>query len=258
MLTSGGIGYAASSVASLVGNPQGVQTIQLNIAETVTSSDAPVIKPAILLSLHETVTSADAPQIMVNRTAQTITARPPVSPILVDFGSFPISAAASSNLPIVYTLVSGPATLGGANGNIVTPTGTPGTIIVTLDQPGNVNYAAAPEVTLNIVVEAIPFVIEISNGVQTQGTVSAAVSVPLTIPSGATLSSVVVTSYGGSGNDFQMVAGSTCAAGMTAQTCTAMITATPSGPGLISGIVQALDASGAVIASANLVTVRYR
>jgi hypothetical protein len=257
-LTSGGIGYSASSVASLVGNPQGVQTIQLNIAETVTSSDAPVFKPAILLSLHETVTSADAPAIAVDRTPQSITARPPVSPILVDFGSFPISAAASSSLPIVYTLVSGPATLGGANGNVVTPTGTPGNIVVHLDQPGNVNYAPAPEQTLNILVEPIPTVVNIGSGTLPNATVSAPVSVSITIPVGVILNNLAIATYGGSGNDFQIAGGSTCSAGMTGQTCTVMVTVAPSGPGLIAGVVQALDAGGLVIASANVVTVRYR
>src|SRR6185436_2532367 len=53
-----------------------------------------------------------------------------------------LTASASSGLPIMFTLVSGPATLTGAT---VTPTGA-GTVTIRASQPGNADYNPAPEV----------------------------------------------------------------------------------------------------------------
>ena len=57
---------------------------------------------------------------------------------------FALSATASSGLTVGYTLLGGPATL---NGNTLTLTGQPGTVVVRADQAGNAQYNAAPSVT---------------------------------------------------------------------------------------------------------------
>jgi hypothetical protein len=56
---------------------------------------------------------------------------------------FQIFASSSSSLPVIFSLLSGPAQL---NGNILSLTGW-GTVTVVAAQPGNNTYAAAPNVT---------------------------------------------------------------------------------------------------------------
>ena len=53
-----------------------------------------------------------------------------------------LTAAATSGLPVSFTVVSGPATL---SGNVLTITGA-GNVVVEADQPGNATYAAATPV----------------------------------------------------------------------------------------------------------------
>ena len=67
------------------------------------------------------------------------------------YGVSPItlSATASSGLPVTFSVVSGSGTI---SGNILTITGV-GTVEVAADQSGNADYAAAKEVTHNIVVK---------------------------------------------------------------------------------------------------------
>jgi sugar lactone lactonase YvrE len=79
---------------------------------------------------------------------QTITFTPPSAP--VTYGNSPITlkASASSRLAVTFSLVSGPATL---SGSTLTITGA-GTVKVAANQAGNGSYAAAPQVTENIVV----------------------------------------------------------------------------------------------------------
>ena len=55
---------------------------------------------------------------------------------------FPLTATASSGLPVGFSLISGPATV---SGNIVALEGW-GTVSVSASQPGNNTYAAAPDV----------------------------------------------------------------------------------------------------------------
>lgn len=50
---------------------------------------------------------------------------------------FTISGAATSGLPLTYSIVDGPATI---TGNMVSLTGIAGTVVVKADQEGNVNY----------------------------------------------------------------------------------------------------------------------
>ncbi|PHR73259.1 MAG: hypothetical protein COA67_03600 [Lutibacter sp.] len=58
--------------------------------------------------------------------------------------SFPVSATASSGLPVSFSIVSGPATIAG---NTITLNGVTGTVTVQASQAGNSNYAPAANVT---------------------------------------------------------------------------------------------------------------
>jgi hypothetical protein len=57
---------------------------------------------------------------------------------------FQVNASASSGLAVLYSLVSGPATV--SSSGVVTLTGTPGTVTVRASQAGNINYTAASNV----------------------------------------------------------------------------------------------------------------
>jgi hypothetical protein len=95
---------------------------------------------------------AAAPQvtanIQVNQASQTIAFSPP-SPVV--FGVSPIALSATggaSGNPVTFKLVSGP---GSINGSTLTVTGA-GTIVLAANQAGNNNYAAAAQVTADIIV----------------------------------------------------------------------------------------------------------
>lgn len=66
------------------------------------------------------------------------------------FSAITLSATASSNLPVSFSVVSGPATV---NGNSLTLTG-PGTVVVQATQSGNGNYHAATSVNQTFVVSS--------------------------------------------------------------------------------------------------------
>jgi RHS repeat-associated protein len=80
--------------------------------------------------------------------AQTITFAAPASP--VNYGAAPItlSASSTSGLTVVFSVLSGPASI---SGSTLTITGA-GTVVVAADQSGNTNYAIATEVTRSITV----------------------------------------------------------------------------------------------------------
>lgn len=81
--------------------------------------------------------------------SQSISVAPLPSPVV--FGTLPITldATATSQLPVTFSVSSGPATI--TKNNILTFTGT-GTVVVAADQGGNATYAPAPEVTQSILV----------------------------------------------------------------------------------------------------------
>ena len=66
---------------------------------------------------------------------------------------FNLTATASSGLPVSYQIVSGPATV---NGNTITLSGNPGTVVVKASQAGNDQYQPAPEVEQSFVVAEPP------------------------------------------------------------------------------------------------------
>jgi hypothetical protein len=89
--------------------------------------------------------------IGVSKASQTITFNPPSS---VPFGGSAtnLSAAATSNLPVAFTVVSGPGTI---TGSLLTVTG-PGSILIRSIQTGDANYNAAAPVERTITVANAP------------------------------------------------------------------------------------------------------
>jgi len=87
--------------------------------------------------------------IVVNQASQTINFTASTSP--VTYGVSPIALVATggaSGNAVVFSVVSGPATV---SGSTLTITGA-GTVVVAANQTGNTNYAAATQVTQSIVV----------------------------------------------------------------------------------------------------------
>jgi hypothetical protein len=80
--------------------------------------------------------------IFVVKGSQTITFTPIPNKLLSNI-PFALDATASSGLPIVYSVVSGNATI---NGLLLTTTGV-GNVVIKAAQAGNANYFAAPDVT---------------------------------------------------------------------------------------------------------------
>jgi len=90
-------------------------------------------------------------RIVVKQIEQTISFTAPTSPVTYGASPITLSATASSGLPVIFSVVSGPGTI---SGNILTITGV-GTVEVAADQAGDADYAAAREVTHRIVVKQI-------------------------------------------------------------------------------------------------------
>ena len=86
--------------------------------------------------------------VVVSQIAQTITFTPPASSVTYGAGPISLSATATSNLPVTFSVVSGPGTISGSQLSI---TGA-GTIVIAANQAGNTDYSAASQVTQTVVV----------------------------------------------------------------------------------------------------------
>lgn len=123
------------------------------LAATSTLNSNALNAPAATLSMSGTAVFEDL-------TAQTITFTPPASPVA--YGVKPIALVATggaSGNPVVFSVASGPAIV---SGSTLTITGA-GTVVVAANQNGNSTYAAAPQVTHNIVVSKAALVIKATN-----------------------------------------------------------------------------------------------
>jgi RHS repeat-associated protein len=101
----------------------------------------------------------------VNQAPQAITFSPPSS---VTYGVAPLTLSATggaSGNAVTFSVSSGPGTL---SGTTLTVTGT-GTIVVTANQAGNTNYAAAPQVTKSITVNSATITVTANNASRTYG-----------------------------------------------------------------------------------------
>jgi hypothetical protein len=84
--------------------------------------------------------------------AQTISFVPPGA-ITTRTPPFAVVATASSGLPVLIALDSGPATFAA---DVVTPTGTVGEVALTATQAGNAQYLPAPPVTISFAIGSPP------------------------------------------------------------------------------------------------------
>jgi uncharacterized repeat protein (TIGR02543 family) len=106
---------------------------------------APVM--SVLMNSNKSLTAHFIPML-----AQTITFTAP-GPVTTSTLPFALVATASSGLPVLFTLDSGPVALAGA---VVAPTGSPGEVTVTATQPGNAAYLPAQPVVVTFAVGPPP------------------------------------------------------------------------------------------------------
>jgi parallel beta-helix repeat protein len=116
---------------------------------TVTITGAGIVTVEASQAGNSTYNAATPVQqsFTVNKALQTITFGPLVNKTYGD-PAFAMIATASSGLPVLYRVVSGPATI---SGNVVTLTGV-GTVTIEALQPGDNNYNAATSVQQSFVV----------------------------------------------------------------------------------------------------------
>jgi uncharacterized repeat protein (TIGR03803 family) len=153
--------------------------------------------------------------------------------------SVTLTAAASSGLPVSYSVVSGPAY---ATGSTLTYTAA-GTVVVEADQAGSSSYGPAPPVQITIK----PILLT-----EPDATASPVVPTVVIFSATGTLATINVLTQGAANLDFAPAAGSTCATGTTyaaGQTCTINFTFTPTRPGLRTGGISLTDSAGDLLAS---------
>jgi len=101
---------------------------------------------------------------------QSILFAQPVSPVTYGVKPILLSATASSGLPVVLSVLSGPGTL---NGNALTITGA-GAVVIAANQTGSASYAAAAQVTRTITVSKANLTVKANNlSMKAGGTVPA-------------------------------------------------------------------------------------
>jgi sugar lactone lactonase YvrE len=101
--------------------------------------------------------------------AQTISFPAPASPVI--YGVSPITLVATggaSGNSVVFTVVSGPGSVSGTNGSILSITGA-GTVIVAANQAGDTDYAPAAQTTQSIVVNTAPLSVTVNSGTKVYG-----------------------------------------------------------------------------------------
>jgi RHS repeat-associated protein len=115
--------------------------------------------------------------------SQTITFAAPASPVTYGVAPITLSASSTSGLTVVFSVLSGPASI---SGSTLTITGV-GTVVVAADQSGNTNYAVASEVTHSITVNkgvpaagltASPNPVLVQNTVTLTATIGSAAGTP--------------------------------------------------------------------------------
>jgi hypothetical protein len=145
------------SAPSLVGN-DAISTVTYSYAATADATAAVGTTHSIMpgaavfssgTAANYAITYIPGTLTIAGLASQTITFTPSLA---ATYGDAPVTlvATASSNLPVSFTLVSGPAT---QSGNTLTITGA-GSIIVKASQAGTSNYSAAPDVQKTILVAA--------------------------------------------------------------------------------------------------------
>jgi sugar lactone lactonase YvrE len=178
---------------------------------------------------------------------ETITFPQPPSPVVFATGeTVALSASSSAGLAVTYT-ATGPATV---HGSSITLTGI-GSVEITANQNGSVNYSPATPVIDSINVTAEPATVY-ADPTTNIGSSSATQTVTLTFTAGANLAAIQVVTQGAPNLDFNFTSGGTCTAGTTYtanQTCTVNVVFSPKFAGTRYGAVVLNDASGNVVAN---------
>jgi hypothetical protein len=131
-------------------SPAVIGSVSFQTSATTTS--APGIYRVLLVyppPSNYNVTGYWSGQLEITKAPQTITLAPLANSVpLKDLGSVNLTATSSTGLPVTLSLAAGSAaTLSGTPGNYsLTDIGTTGIVTVLANQPGNENYAAAPQV----------------------------------------------------------------------------------------------------------------
>jgi hypothetical protein len=136
--------------STLTGTGIGVAPTVLAITEAIHVTDVQSDTPATILNIAETIHTSDSVSIPGSKIAQTIafTDGLPTTTVYSSNLSYTISATGGGSGNAVSFGATGPATL---TGSTLTITGV-GTVVVTANQAGNVNYTAATATTQSIVV----------------------------------------------------------------------------------------------------------
>ncbi|MEO6923914.1 MAG: hypothetical protein ABI142_08815, partial [Bryocella sp.] len=234
--------YGGSSTCTQVGSSSSSFSLAAGDSCTELISFAPV-QPGVI---SENVISTDNSLNVMNATqavalsatatvatgsgVQTITFPQPVTPAQTGTTTT-LTATSDSGLTILYSVLSGPATI---IGSTVTYTGA-GTVVIEADQYGNNSYEAASPIQRTVTV---------GNSVGVVGPTQTAM---VTMTTTGVLGRINVLTQGVSGADFKLVAGGTCAIGNPynlGQTCTVLYSFTPSRPGQRSGGISLTTGSG--------------
>ena len=170
----------------------------------------------------------------------------------------PLSASASSWLPISFTSIT-PAIctisvdLNGRPDSLLLSMGI---CTIQASQAGDgVQYAAAPIVTQSFTVQSVNLLGTTSFGSVNMGSTSSATSVPLTFNTAGTLGSVSVVSEGAAGLDFADTGTGSCTVGTgynVGDTCTENVTFTPTATGSRFGAATLIDGSGNLLGTTYL------
>lgn len=130
-------------------------------------------------------------------------------------GTTILAATASSGLPVVFSVLSGPASL---SGNTLTING-PGTITIAADQAGNASYLPAPQITQTVITSQPTVVLSSTATVVTAGgpvTMNVVFSEAVTglDPTGCTVTQGTINTITGSGMNWTitLTAGTTVGA----------------------------------------------
>jgi hypothetical protein len=147
-----------------------------------------------------------------------------------------------SGSPIVFSIVSGPATLSGPNGSTITYTG-PGSVTIQADQAGGNGYPAAlpVQVTTAVTVQTVPV-----------SFTSAPEPTVVTFTQAGTLAGIRTSTLGAANGDFALSTGNSCTIGTAyavGDTCSVNFSFQPTRPGLRNGGITFTSASGHVLAN---------
>jgi hypothetical protein len=140
---AGGGSYPPNAEATAVATP-GSGNAFMGWTGDVTSASQTL---SVLMSSNRSIVAHFSPllsQVISFVQPQTVTTHAP---------AFSISASASSGLPVLLTLNSGPVSLAG---NVATPTGTTGEVAMTATQSGNAQYLPAQPVVIAFAVGLPP------------------------------------------------------------------------------------------------------